>query len=318
MIRVISSLVNRRGWHKDSKMKPYLLTLNTLLFSAALFMVALHEQSPTLAQQVDANRTEPVTLRVLSYNIRYNNPNDGEHAWPNRKNRVAGLIQFHQADLIGMQEVLRNQIDDLERLLPEYAWTGVGRDDGEDAGEFSPIFYRVDRFELLGSGTFWLSETPEVVASKSWDAALTRIAHWARLLDLRTGQSIFFLNTHFDHRGEQARTQSAALIVQRVAQLASDDPVIVSGDFNVPPTAPAYAAMTSALIDSRLVSLTSPYGPEGTFSGFTVGATPLEERIDYIFVDDSVVVERHGVLSDQWHGNYPSDHLPVLSEIWFR
>ena len=265
-----------------------------------------------------ASQTGKSSIQVLSYNIRYNNPNDGEHAWPYRKDRVAELLQFHQADIVGMQEVLRNQIDDLESLLPEYSWSGVGRDDGANAGEFSPIFYRTDRFEMMDSGTFWLSETPEVIASKSWDAALTRIAHWARLTDRETGKRIFYLNTHFDHRGEQARTESAQLIVERVQQLAGDDPVIVSGDFNVPPTAAAYAAMTDGLLDSRLISRTAPYGPLGTFSGFTVGSTPLEERIDYIFVNDSVLVQRHGVLSDQWNGSYPSDHLPVLSELYLR
>lgn len=108
---------------------------------------------------------------MISFNIRYNNPADGEHAWPLRKERVASLLRFHQADLIGMQEVLQGQLEDLRALLPEYAWVGVGRDDGKNAGEFSPIFYRASRFEVLDSGTFWLSETPELVASKSWDAA---------------------------------------------------------------------------------------------------------------------------------------------------
>ena len=272
-------------------------------------------QQFAIAQPSSAADNRQHSLRVMTFNIRYNNPNDGVHAWPNRKERVASVIRFHQIDLLGMQEVLRGQIEDLEQMLPEYSWLGVGRDDGENAGEFSPIFYRTDRFELVDNGNFWLSESPDVIASKSWDAALTRIASWARLIDRESGRSVFMLNTHFDHRGEQARTESAALIVGQLQRLAADSPVIVTGDFNVPPTAPAYSTMTSYLIDSRLASLTPPHGPVGTFGGFTVGSAPNDERIDYIFVDESIVVDRHAVISDQWNGSYASDHLPVMSEI---
>ena len=255
------------------------------------------------------------SINVMSFNIRYNNPNDGEHAWPNRKENVANLIRFHQADLIGMQEALRGQIDDLQQLLPAYSWIGVGRDDGENVGEFSPIFYRSDKFDVLETGTFWLSETPEVIASKSWDAAITRIANWAVMEDLETRQRFLYLNTHFDHRGEQARTNSALLIAERISELAEDLPVIVTGDFNVPPTVAAYQTMTAFLNDSYHESITPPYGPEGTFGGFVVGAIENDRRIDYVFVSDGIEVQRYGAISDQWNGAYPSDHLPVMSEI---
>lgn len=257
------------------------------------------------------------TLNVMSFNIRYNNPADGEHAWPNRKDRVASMIRFHQADLVGLQEVLRGQIDDLEELLPQYNWIGVGRDDGEDGGEFSPIFYKQDRFNVLDAGTFWLSETPEVIGSKSWDAAITRIANWALMQDLDSNQEFLFLNTHFDHRGEEARTNSATLIINRIETLAQGRPIIVSGDFNVPPSTAAYDTMTSALHDSYLKSSITPHGPEGTFGGFEVGSTANDRRIDYIFVDSSINVWRYAALSDQWNGSYPSDHLPVLIELSF-
>lgn len=257
------------------------------------------------------------TLNVMSFNIRYNNPADGEHSWPNRKDRVASVIRFHQADLVGLQEVLRGQIDDLEELLPQYSWIGVGRDDGEDGGEFSPIFYKQDRFNVLDTGTFWLSETPEVIGSKSWDAAITRIANWVLMRDLQSDQEFLYLNTHFDHRGEEARTNSATLIIDRIESLAQGRPIIVSGDFNVPPSTAAYDTMTSALDDSYLKSSTPPHGPEGTFGGFEVGSTANDRRIDYIFVDSSINVWRYAALSDQWNGNYPSDHLPVLIELSF-
>ena len=282
-----------------------------------LVLVASGFQSMSLvvAQELTSFDSEPSSVRVMTFNIRYNNPNDGEHAWPNRKERVASVVRFHAVDLLGVQEALRGQVDDLQQSLPEFSWIGVGRDDGKDAGEFAPIFYRRDRFELVDNGTFWLSETPEVIASKSWDAALTRIANWTKLLDRKTGSGIFFLNTHFDHRGEQARTESARLIVERIEQLADDAQIIVTGDFNVLPDAEAYSTMTRYLADSRLSSQTPPHGPEGTFGGFAVGSTDNADRIDYIFVDQSIQVYRHGNLSDQWNGDYPSDHLPVLSEI---
>ena len=254
-------------------------------------------------------------LRIMTFNIRYNNPNDGEHAWPNRKERVASVIRFHGADIIGMQEVLKGQIEDLETLLPGYTWFGVGRDDGVDSGEFSPVFYRTERFELLESGTFWLSESPAVAGSKSWDAALTRIASWGKFRDRITDKTFLHLNTHFDHRGEQARTESAGLIVNTLDSLADGNAVIVTGDFNVNPSTDAYGVMTGALSDSRLTSLSEPHGPEATFAGFTVDLDESGDRIDYIFVDDSISVLSHGVISDQWNGHYPSDHLPVISEI---
>ena len=257
------------------------------------------------------------TLNVMSFNIRYNNPADGVHAWPNRKDRVASVIRFHDADLIGMQEVLHGQIDDLEGLLPQYRWIGVGRDDGENGGEFSPIFYKKDRFSVLDAGTFWLSETPEVIGSKSWDAAITRIANWTLMHDLESNQEFLYLNTHFDHRGEVARTNSAALIIDRIENLAQGRPVIVSGDFNVPPSAVAYSTMTSALEDSYNKSEISPHGPEGTFGGFEVGSTVNDRRIDYIFVGSRIRVLRYAALSDQWNGSYPSDHLPVFIEMSF-
>ena len=255
------------------------------------------------------------TLRVMTFNIRYNNPDDGEHAWPHRKERVASVIRFHEADLVGMQEALQGQIDDLEALLPEYAWFGVGRDDGATAGEFSPIFYRKDRFDLIDQATFWLSETPEVVGSQGWDAALPRIVTWGRFRDNRTGTAFFLFNTHFDHRGAQARTESARLLLAQIDALAADAPVVVTGDFNVEPTTEAYRVMVEELGDARLRSATPPHGPDETYWGFTVETDEEGRQIDYIFVSPDVGVERFGVLTDHWNGHFPSDHLPVLAEV---
>jgi len=214
-----------------------------------------------------------------------------------------------------MQEALRGQIDDLQKILHGYGWLGVGRDDGKDAGEFSPIFYRQDKFKVVDNGTFWLSETPDIAGSKSWDAAITRIANWAVLETLDTQQQLLVMNIHFDHRGEQARTKSAELITQRVRQLSGGRPVVITGDFNVPPSADAYKTMTETYADSYLKSKTLPHGPEGTFGGFTVGESENNRRIDYVFVSNAIEVLRYAALSDQWNGTYPSDHLPVMVEI---
>ncbi len=283
--------------------------MNLLLIIVALFFLpgplAVHHDV------VDADST----IRVMTFNIRYNNPNDGVHAWPHRKERVASVVRFHQADLVGMQEVLKGQVDDLEVMLPEYAWFGVGRDDGVAAGEYSPIFYRKDRFDLLDQATFWLSETPEVPGSKSWDAAITRIVTWGLFKDKTTGRTFYLFNTHFDHRGEQARTESARLILSKIDALAGEALSVVTGDFNVVPTTEAYRTMVGRLADARDRTQAPPHGPEGTFSGFTVERDKVGRRIDYVFVHPSIAVARYGVLTDHWNGHFPSDHLPVLAEI---
>lgn len=285
-------------------------TASALLVSLSFFSSGSNgaEQSP-LAVAAES-------INVMSFNIRYNNLNDGEHAWPNRKDMVADVINFHQTDLAGLQEVLRSQLDELVDLLPGYGWLGVGRNDGEDAGEFAPIFYRLERFELVDSGVFWLSETPDEIASKGWDAALPRIATWAKFKDLKLNQELIHLNTHFDHRGELARVKSAELIQRQLDSMQGTLPLVVTGDFNVPPSSAAYQTMTTTLMDSKLVSEMAPFGPEGTFAGFTVDLDETNDRIDYVFVSPEVTVLRYGVLADQLNGRYPSDHQPVLAEVF--
>lgn len=259
-------------------------------------------------------RTNDAPFRVMSFNIRYNTPNDGENAWPHRKDMAASVIRFHDADFAGLQEALLGQIEDLEDRLPGYEWIGVGRDDGQDEGEFTPIFYRVDRFELEDHDTFWLSETPDVPGSKSWDTAITRIATWGIFRDLRTNERFLLLNTHFDHIGTEARTESARLIVERLAEF--DLPTIVTGDFNTTPETEPYRMLTDAHIglrDAFSVSQFPHHGPATTWNGFEE-ITP-NRRIDFIFVDDDVHVIRHGILSETMDGRFPSDHLPVLAEV---
>jgi len=288
--------------------------MKTILPSLLLTLI-MFAQLGVAAEQGAVSSSAASSVNVLSFNIRYNNPDDGEHAWPNRKGMVASVVRFHAADLIGMQEVLRSQIDDLTVLLPNYSWYGVGRNDGKNSGEFSPIFYRRDRFQLLDSGEFWLSKNPDQIGSKSWDAALPRIATWVKFRDRESKQEFIHLNTHFDHRGEVARARSAELILDRLKTLSGNMPAVVTGDFNVPPESAAYVTMTSMLVDSKLESVSEPHGPEGTFGGFTVKVGDTGDRIDYVFVAEGTKVLRYAALSDQWDGRYPSDHLPVLAEI---
>ncbi len=254
---------------------------------------------------------------VMSYNIRVNVASDGENAWPHRADRVAALLKFHGADIAGLQEATALQVEDLVDRLPGYDWYGVGRDDGEEGGEFVPIFFRRDQFAVVDRGTFWLSSTPDTPGSVGWDAALPRVTSWVLLEDLQ-GRQFFVFNTHFDHRGEVARTESARLLWRTVQSRAGDRPAIVMGDFNTRPDTEPYRVMTQApdgveyLRDAATVI--APYGPDLTFGTFEVGKE-RDGRIDYIFVTSGVDVERTGVLTDQLQGRYPSDHLPVLTEV---
>ncbi|HEX7069678.1 MAG TPA: endonuclease/exonuclease/phosphatase family protein, partial [Rhodothermales bacterium] len=205
-------------------------------------------------------------IRAMSFNIRYATESDGEHAWSQRRDLASSVVRFHRPDVVGVQEALIEQLNDLKERLPDYDWVGAGRDDGKTGGEFSAILYRPDRLELLDSDTFWLSETPDVPGSKSWDTAITRVVTWALFRDRTDGARFYHFNTHFDHIGQEARRQSAMLIVERIANRAEDVPAIVTGDFNAEPDEPPYAIMTAALRDARLVSETPPHGPEGTFT----------------------------------------------------
>ena len=252
----------------------------------------------------------PDTISVMAFNVRYDNPDDGPSAWPHRNGRVASVME--QASIVGVQEALHHQVMDLEGRLEGYDWIGVGRDDGIDQGEFAPIFYRSDVFDVLDSGTFWLSETPEVPGSRSWDAAITRIATWGLFRVKASEDSMWVFNTHFDHRGQIARERSAELLMERIEKMVGSGRVAVTGDFNATPDTPVYASMTGGMLsDTRLMSQTSPAGPEGTFSGFVVRDDLPGRRIDYVFVSAPFEVLTYEAVVDISDGRYVSDHLPV-------
>lgn len=258
-----------------------------------------------------SNLISAQNIRIITYNIRYNNPGDGINAWPNRSQQVAALLEFHQADIFGLQEALIGQIQDIQKQLPHMKWVGVGRDDGKEAGEFSPLFYNSKKFKALKSGWFWLSQTPEK-PGLGWDAACNRICTWLLLEADKKDQQFMVFNTHFDHQGTKARTESAKLILQKIKELNRDNlPVILTGDFNLTPEQEPISVITKELKDSRSISKDAPYGPAGTFNGFKFDS-PLKERIDYVFVNNRVEVKQYGVLSDSKDLHYPSDHLPVF------
>lgn len=257
------------------------------------------------------------SVTFLTYNIRYDNPADGEDAWPKRREFLAGQLRFHAPDVFGIQEGLRHQVAYLLDQLPAYNFVGVGRDDGHEAGEYSALFFKRDRFRLLESGTFWLSERPDTV-SKGWDAALPRICTWALLAEKRGKRKFLVYNTHFDHIGKEARKSSAALILSRILEKnIKNYPVIVMGDLNSGPNSEPVWMFSQTLRDAYAHSIEPPFGPPGTFNGFHF-KEPVELRIDYIFVSPNLKVQKYAVLSDSKNCHYPSDHLPVLTVLSFE
>jgi len=259
------------------------------------------------------------TINAMSFNIRYDNPGDKENGWTNRKEMVAETIRFHKVDIAGLQEALYHQVKDLEKLLPEYGWFGVGRDDGREAGEYTPVFYLKDRFTILHHSTFWLSDTPEK-PGKAWDAALPRISTWGKIEDTWTGNTFFIFNTHFDHVGETARIKSAELLIKKIDESIEDNPVILTGDFNCSEKDFPYKILTSGsgqipgLSDVYTLTKFKPYGSTQTFNGFQNSILP-DRRIDFIFAAKIDEILRCGTISERWDGRFVSDHNAVLAEI---
>jgi len=255
-------------------------------------------------------------VRVMTLNIRLDTPDDGINQWDNRKDWVCDLILHYNPEVFGLQEVLVHQLEYISGRLDEWAWVGQGREDGKKAGEFSPLFYRRDRWKLLESGTFWLAEDPGKAGATGWDAALPRVVTWARLRNRATGKKAWFFNTHFDHIGATARRESALLILRKMDPALGKEPVVLMGDLNSEPDSAPYQVLeASALNDSRSLSRNKPYGPEGTFNAFELGA--YGPRIDYIFVNEFWEVLDYAAITDHLDKRHPSDHFPVLASlIW--
>ncbi len=255
-------------------------------------------------------------ITIMTYNIRVAF-DTGENSWDNRKEMVASTIKKYNADILGLQEVLKKQLDDLLNLLPEYSYVGVGRDDGKDEGEYSPILYRKDRFEILSDSTIWLSETPEV-PSVGWDAALKRIITWAKIIDKNTSKIFYHFNTHFDHKGEMARLESANLLNDKVAEIAGKTPAFATGDLNFTPDSKAYQILIGGrrnyLFDTQKSAEEDDSGENVSFNGFQEELKP-GNKIDYIFTKNDIEVLKHKIIYDKINGRFPSDHMPVIAEV---
>ena len=263
---------------------------------------------------ISIQATAQKDIKVMSYNIRNSNAADGVNKWKNRKQTLANLILKVNPDVLGTQEVLMDQYRDLKKMLPSYDVFGVGRNNGKHGGEHSAIFYKRSQYDLIQGGNFWLSETPTVPGSKSWDAAITRICSWVKLKDKQNGYTFFVFNTHFDHRGKQARINSAKLLTQTIDSLCGDYPVVVTGDFNFQPDNEGFSVMTSK---SHLVLLQDAYSadaPNYTDCGFEVSNTNCH-RIDYIFYSHHFRRKSYALHTDNNGQYYPSDHLTISASF---
>ena len=276
--------------------------------------LALINYSVLLASQ--ALPREPLT--VMSFNIRYGTAKDGENAWPARRTMLLDVVREQDADLIGLQEALDDQITEIVTAVPGYAVVGVGRDDGGKAGEFSAILFRKDRFRVADAGTFWFSDTPAVPASKSWGNNITRICTWARFVD-RDGRGFWHFNLHLDHQSQPSRERSTMLLQQRVAARAfPTEPVIVTGDFNVGESNPAILTLTRGQPNPKFLDTLRVLHPGeqtvGTFNGFKFGAT-TGDKIDYVLVQPGAEVLAAEIVRTSRDSRYPSDHFPVIARV---
>ncbi|MEM9414876.1 MAG: endonuclease/exonuclease/phosphatase family protein [Planctomycetota bacterium] len=263
-------------------------------------------------------------IKVVSFNIRYPNRNDGPDYWGNRKHRVVQTLERLAPDVFGIQEAYDHQAQYLLDEMPGYVMIGVGRDDGQHAGEMTAIFYHTQRLALLDYGHLWLSDTPDVPGSVGWDASMTRMATWLVLGDRWTGQTWLVVNTHFDHRGAVARVESAKLlgrfIQAKCDELGPEASAVLMGDFNSAVDSAPYAALCEdpdgpALRDTFVVARQrdAAAAGEGTFNGFR-GRTD-SARIDWVLATPGVVVEQAGIDRVQVEGRNPSDHDPVWAVL---
>lgn len=281
----------------------------SVLAGAALLMSASCSKQP-----------ETVQVRWATFNVRYDNPADSLNNWQYRKDSVASFIKSQNLDIVGMQEVLHNQLEDLKTRLPEYEEVGVGRDDGKTKGEYAPLFFRKNRFEMLDNNTFWLSQYPESAGFIGWDGACTRIATWAKLKDKQTGKIFMAVNTHFDHVGVEARTKGALLIIERIKEIAGDHPAVLTGDFNVSDQWDAYKTITTNefVMKDAFKTAESREGVDYTFHNF--GHIPADscEKIDYIFVTPQIRVKDAFIPQEGRETNrFLSDHNPHVATLEF-
>lgn len=255
------------------------------------------------------------SIRLMTYNIRLDVASDGVNSWPNRKDGLLSQIRFHAPDVLGIQEALPHQVTEMQEQLPEYIHVGLGREEN-GTGEASSVFYNKYRFSLLESGTFWLSQTPDIV-SRGWDAACNRVCTYVLLKDKKTNKIFWVFNTHLDHMGEIARDEGIQLIMQKIETLnTSKFPFFFMGDFNSTPDTSRIRELKTKLTDAKEASAEKPFGPEGTFNGFDYNKK-VTDRIDYIFCSPNlgIKIKKYAVLAEPYDLKFPSDHFPVLTDI---
>lgn len=273
--------------------------------------------------------TDPLVLNVATYNIRNENSYDSlmGNAWSKRCPYITQQILYNGWDIIGTQECLHHQLEDLKAGLRTYNYIGVGRDDGHQAGEYCAILYNTQRIEVLESGNFWLSLTPET-PSLGWDATCIRICTWGRFKEKGSDQEFMVFNTHMDHVGVEARIEGAYLVMEKIKELSHGSPYILTGDFNVNQHHPSYKTIAESGMVKEAYNLAEiKYTNNGTFNAFDTRRF-TKDQIDHIFVSDDFSVKRYGILTDcYWSVNeadslktsydvrFPSDHFPVTALI---
>lgn len=270
-------------------------------------------------------------LRIATFNLRQSPPGkeatfDGENCWNNRKNLAAELIGFYKFDICATQEGWLHQLDYLAQNSGKYKWIGLAREDGKQKGEHAAILYNTEKLELLDSGTFWFSETPNV-PSKGWDAACTRVCTWGKFRQISGNKVFFVLNSHFDHVGKIARQKEAEMLLEFAEKTAKGAPVFITGDLNSLPHSEVIKSITESqkFFDSIDKSESAPCGPTNTFHGFSLkndksklASKPSDvgkERIDYIFVSEGISVKKYAILTNSDNLKFPSDHFPVMIEV---
>jgi len=256
-------------------------------------------------------------VKLMTYNLRYDNPDDGDNIWAKRRDFLLSQISYNEPDIFGTQEGLDNQVKWIGESLGHYGHVGVGRDDGKTQGEYSAIFYNENKFKVIKSNTFWLSETIDK-PSKGWDAACLRICTYALFQNKKNGQKFWVFNTHFDHIGKVAREKSAGLILSQMHMVNDKNyPCILMGDFNLSPDTEPILRIKKELNDSKEICTSKPFGPEKTYAGFDV-CKQSEERIDYIFTSrNNITVSKYATMANVFNMHYASDHYPVFADISF-
>jgi endonuclease/exonuclease/phosphatase family metal-dependent hydrolase len=252
-------------------------------------------------------------MTFMSFNIRYGTAEDGPDRWDVRRERALELLRRRPADVVGMQEALRFQIDEIAQAFPHLGAVGVGRDDGRAAGEFAPILYDRRRLEALRADTFWLSETPEVPGSRHWGNGIPRICTWAFFRDRPSGRHFYAFNTHLDHESAPSRERGMALILERIRGRGTDDSAVLMGDLNVDESSPVVAQVRAAGLGDPFRVLHPGAVDAGTFNGFQEGWFP--ERIDFVFADAGWQVRSAEIVRERIGGRWPSDHFPVVAEL---